>query len=120
MDRWQPPPKPLIIATALTLAGSWLLWLSLVAVEPLPAYGPPPAWMRSSVAPDTRSASTERPTASRPPTPASPPFVSIGTPAWAFVNDPCTSWKEPATGVFRHPRCPVAPTPGPHDGMGGG
>ncbi len=46
-----PAPLKASAIVAAILAGSWLLWLSLSAVEPLPSYGPPPAFTRFSVTP---------------------------------------------------------------------
>ena len=60
---WPEPLKLCTIAAAV-LAGSWLLWLGLSGGEPSASYGPPPGWMRVSVTPVTRSASTGVPTAS--------------------------------------------------------
>jgi hypothetical protein len=47
---WRAWPVPCLAVVAI-LAGSWLLWHSLLAVDPLPPYGPPPVWMRCSVGP---------------------------------------------------------------------
>jgi hypothetical protein len=97
-------------AAAAIVAGSWLLALAVnESVPPLSgALAPPPISTKYSVTPGYSYEPTVYPVTTAVPVGVTPPV--------AIVNDPCQAWKYPTPSVFRHPRCPVWPSPGPYQG----